>query len=320
MTATAVGLLFVPIVAYIIDFILQYRGLQEGAERIAILNIRVALFLPFYAFFMMIGCAAPRALPALNIPLNLVESYSFYCFFVLLVSNLGGSNAFVNAMNSTNKTIFCCNPCCPKDNLGMYNGARSGLWHLIITRNVITVIAAICDYSGSRAGKALYAVLSVVCVILLFNSLMRIFLIYELIYEHCQNVFNVWKVLLLKFSIGLIVFEGLICQFMIAFNKEPYDDDSDWNAEEKTSRAYCSLVLVEYAVLTLPYILLWAAKVNAPASTQTDKSVTTAPLTFCGFLGRVWAIWDIFGLLPVNSDLDKPLAEANAIPPQTQTA
>eukprot|EP00981_Chlorochromonas_danica_P000450 scaffold96_cov167-Ochromonas_danica.AAC.57 len=288
MTATAVGLLFVPIVAYIIDFILQYRGLQEGAERIAILNIRVALFLPFYAFFMMIGCAAPRALPALNIPLNLVESYSFYCFFVLLVSNLGGSNAFVNAMNSTNKTIFCCNPCCPKDNLGMYNGARSGLWHLIITRNVITVIAAICDYSGSRAGKALYAVLSVV--------------------------------LLLKFSIGLIVFEGLICQFMIAFNKEPYDDDSDWNAEEKTSRAYCSLVLVEYAVLTLPYILLWAAKVNAPASTQTDKSVTTAPLTFCGFLGRVWAIWDIFGLLPVNSDLDKPLAEANAIPPQTQTA
>lgn len=175
--ATGAVLMLVPIAAYVIDFVLQFKGLQEGAERINVLNIRVALFLPLYAFFMTISLASPDAIPALNIPLSLVESYSFYCFFVLMVTNVGGSNAFVNTMTNANRQLACCNPCCPKDMMGMYKGCQSGLFHLIVTRNVVVIIAAICNYSGTRAGSALYAVLTAVCTILLFNSLIRIFLI-----------------------------------------------------------------------------------------------------------------------------------------------
>lgn len=175
--ATGVGLVLVPIAAYIIDFFLQYRGLVEGAERMNVLNIRVALFLPLYAFFMMIGLASPDAIPALNIPLSLVESYSFYCFFVLLVTNLGGSNKFLETMVAVNREIMCCNPCCPADMKGMYEGARKGLWHIIVTRNIAVVIAAIAHYSGTKAGNAVYTLLSAICTILLINGLMRCFLI-----------------------------------------------------------------------------------------------------------------------------------------------
>lgn len=175
--ATGAGLLLIPIACYIIDFLLQFKGMTEGAERLNILNIRIALFLPLYAFFMMIGIVAPSAIPALAIPLNFVESYSFYCFFVLLVTNLGGSSKFVDSMANANRTIMCCNPCCPKDMLGMYKGAHSGVFHVIVTRNIITAIAAVANYSGTRAGKVLFTLLTAVCTMLLINGLVRIFLI-----------------------------------------------------------------------------------------------------------------------------------------------
>ena len=47
------------------------------------------------------------------------------------------------------------------------------------------------------------------------------------------------KAFLLKVSVGLIVLQGLIVQFMSVADSEPYNDDSDWSAEEKTVRGYC---------------------------------------------------------------------------------
>lgn len=122
-------------------------------------------------------------------------------------------------------------------------------------------------------------------------------------------MFNVWKVLLLKFSIGLLVLEGLIAEFMVSFNAEPYDDDDTHDAEDKTYRGYTSLVLIEYAIMSLPYLCLWAMKVTPPAAGQGDKAVTTAPLTFGEYLCRVTALWDIFGLLGTDNSLNQPLTE-----------
>lgn len=45
--------------------------------------------------------------------------------------------------------------------------------------------------------------------------------------------------MLLKFSVGLIVLQGLVAQFIIAANAEPYTDDSNWDKEDKTQRGYC---------------------------------------------------------------------------------
>lgn len=47
------------------------------------------------------------------------------------------------------------------------------------------------------------------------------------------------KAFLLKFSVGLIVIQGLIVQFMALTNSEPYNDDNDLSAEDKTIRGYC---------------------------------------------------------------------------------
>ena len=64
--------------------------------------------------------------------------------------------------------------------------------------------------------------------------------------------------MLLKFSIGLIVMEGLACEFIIALDKAPYSDDGTFSTEEKQQRAYCksfaSSYDLHYIIQYMPHI------------------------------------------------------------------
>lgn len=46
------------------------------------------------------------------------------------------------------------------------------------------------------------------------------------------------KAFLLKFSVTLIVFQGLVVQFMSILGGEPYADDDRYSAINKTIRGY----------------------------------------------------------------------------------
>jgi len=55
-------------------------------------------------------------------------------------------------------------------------------------------------------------------------------------------LFGLTKLLLLKCSVGLIVLEGLIANFLISSGRSPYssdDGDDRYDTEEKTQRGYC---------------------------------------------------------------------------------
>lgn len=47
------------------------------------------------------------------------------------------------------------------------------------------------------------------------------------------------KLLLLKISVGAIVVLGLVESFLYSSGTSPFKDDDEFNAEEKTLRAYC---------------------------------------------------------------------------------
>jgi hypothetical protein len=47
--------------------------------------------------------------------------------------------------------------------------------------------------------------------------------------------------MLLKFSVGLIVLQGIVEALLVTFKVEPYSDDDTWSAEQKTIRGYCKL-------------------------------------------------------------------------------
>lgn len=133
-------------------------------------------------------------------------------------------------------------------------------------------------------------------------------------YTHCKNLFGVTKLVLLKVSVGAIVLEGLIEQFIVMAGAEPYNDDSTFDAEEKTQRGYCALVLLEFAILSFLYYYAYSQKITAPpassnsnAQVNSSSSASEERMSFCGFLCAIFSFRDVFGLLTYNDTLAEPL-------------
>ena len=63
-----------------------------------------------------------------------------------------------------------------------------------------------------------------------------------MVYTHSKNIYGLMKLFLLKFSVGIIVLEGIICTFLVSSGKSPYssdDGDDRYDTAEKTQRGYC---------------------------------------------------------------------------------
>jgi hypothetical protein len=67
------------------------------------------------------------------------------------------------------------------------------------------------------------------------------------------------------------------------------------------------LVLLEFVILTLPYIYTFAYQIT-PLNPNSVKT-TVERFTFCSFLGKVLSVTDVFGYLTlIDDDLQVDLA------------
>jgi len=273
------------------------------------------LFLPIYAILMYISLVGPKAFAALTILITAVEGYSFYCFFAMIVTNMGGPAAVVSYMRQNAKGLLCCQGCCPSEHAAFYKKATWALFHFFVTRTILIFFSAICYYSGSKAGKALYAIFTVISAIVLFYGLSCLVLLYENVYANCKNLYGIVKLLLLKFSVGMIVLEGLIEQFLVLTNSSPYGDDGSYDTAENTQREYCALVLLEFAIISLVYWYAYSYKITAPpvngnANNNSTKITAVEGMTFGTFLCQIFAITDVFGLLTFTDSMNEPLTNS----------
>ena len=62
----------------------------------------------------------------------------------------------------------------------------------------------------------------------------------ELILDETKNIAGVLKFLVIKVSVGAIVVQGLVAQFLSVTATSPYVDDDHFTADEKTTRGYCT--------------------------------------------------------------------------------
>ncbi len=178
--------------AYLMIFFNQYRQHTPGTERLTVMNSRTAIFLPLYSIFIYISLNAPKALTAMEVPMTFIEGYSFYCFFVMIVTNLGGPAGAVQAFKDSGKSLMCCNSFCNPNNdaKAYYIKTTKALFHFVITRTIITLIAAIAYYSSSKVGKVVFAALSVVSSVLLFYCLPHLILFCKLYLFLAVRLFN----------------------------------------------------------------------------------------------------------------------------------
>lgn len=268
LAAMCFGFMLVPVLAFLIVVAFQWRYIDATNYRQTILSARAALFLPGYAFLLWISVVAPRSFYAMTVLINLVEGYSFYTFFSLLLFNLGGSDQAVDTLVNSDKPYFLFSCCFPaQDKVKFYRRTAWGLFHMLFTRVILSIIGAIAFYSGSTAGQALALVIQVINAVLVVAMIVHVlnfckykhtrmhfriivvkltsshpFTADEMLFEHAKNLFGLTKLFLLKCSVGLIVLEGLIANFLVNSGKSPYssdDGDDMYNMEEKTQRGYC---------------------------------------------------------------------------------
>ena len=184
--AITFGFMLVPFLAYAAVVFLQSRYADSTNYRQTVLSTRAAFFLPGYALFMWLSIMAPSSFTAMSVLINFVEGISFYTFFSMIIQNVGGSAQTVELMISSQKEYFLCSCCFPANDKALF--FRRTAWtmfHMLFTRVVLSIIGAICYYSGSNAGKALFLVVQVVnaaLVIMMVVHLVNFCKIY--IYQH----------------------------------------------------------------------------------------------------------------------------------------
>lgn len=164
VAVVCIPFLLVTIFVYLVVFRKQFTMLDNETNRLVIIATRLALFLPLYAILIYISLVIPVIYTAMEVPLALIEGYSFYAFFVLLVTNMGGPIETVNYLTkSDKKLLFYC--CCPLDKKKFYGKATWNLFHFLFTRVIVVFLSVICSYVDSKISKLLAILFSLVALI-----------------------------------------------------------------------------------------------------------------------------------------------------------
>jgi len=303
--------LLVTIISFLLVFYWQYKRLDNETNRLVIIATRLALFLPFYGILIYISLAIPVLYLALEVPTAIIEGYSFYTFFVLMVVNLGGPNETVNYLNASNKPLlFYC--CCPSDKKQFYKNACWNVFHFLFSRVVVVLLSVICSYAalanGNKIAKLLSVIFALVALIQLCYGVASVVNLYEDVYGNLKNLNGVLKVFLLKISVGLITLQGIVVECLVEFGGNPYDSNSEYSAADRLQRNFCALILIEFTVMAGVYLWAFGAPVTVPSTPYAKYIAVKGNIqrndkpTAGWFLCEVLRFSDVFGTLALEED------------------
>jgi len=253
------------VIAFAVVTVRQYTCLHPITYRLIVLSTRTATFFPLCAFLIWMSLMSPSSYVMMIGVISVIEGYALYCFLCLIVSNLGGPLATIDLMRNSDRELFC-GICCPSDSAMFYDKATWAMFHVLVTRTIIHIFSAISFYAGTPTGLLAYGILNLISAAIIIHGVLCLVILYESVFSYCTNLFGVMKLVLLKICVGVIVIQGLIATFLYSSGATPYQDDDNRSAEDKTQRAYCLLVLCEFALLSVFYYYAFGAHVITPAS------------------------------------------------------
>ena len=160
----------------------QYFLLKEATLRCQILATRCCLFLPIYAFLIWLSLTAPTIETACEIPIAIVEAYSFYNFLAMVTNYLGGANRCAELINQLYHAPC---GCCYADPYKFYNSLLRSLWYCLWVRPVVVLITVIAHYSHIEWLYVLTTVAGLVILVWTFLSLVTYF---HALMEPCTNL------------------------------------------------------------------------------------------------------------------------------------
>ncbi len=98
VNAIAIIITVIILIIYFVVLGRQQGYLKEGTVRLQTLAMRAGFVFPCYSVLMMISLLKPNSYAGLQILVAFLEGYAFYCFWALVVENLGGPEETVKKL------------------------------------------------------------------------------------------------------------------------------------------------------------------------------------------------------------------------------
>lgn len=185
------------VISFLIVFYLQYLYINKATERLVILITRTALYLPIFALLFYIALLFPKIEVIISIPIAVTEGYVFYCFFALLVTNLGGPEDSVAKLDDAGEFTRCV--CfCDDDKRQFYHRTMSWLFHFLFTRSILRGIISVLNSLASK--RPIGRLLIAVCALGSF-AITLISIVYIIIFCKLENFSEMILILLIYFII-----------------------------------------------------------------------------------------------------------------------
>jgi hypothetical protein len=320
-------LMFVPFMAWVFIFYAQFGHLNahQNREQLArpktyrlhVLLSRTALFLPIYTVLIYISVMEPSYFEGLQPLFAIVEGYSFYSMFAVIVTNLGGPSAAVKLMQNHPEQVPCCT-WCPDSPTLFYSKVVSALKYFLFLRVPCIMIGSISYYHNL---KIINVIMTLVTLGLLVNGVVSLVTFYENVMHTGLAHFS--KVVVLKVSIGLIVVQGILEMFLEMGGV--FDDmaaDNGYSKDGTITRYYCFLILVEYVFFAAAVANFYTedvAYLSFPNPLQSSSSLMADDkfLSPSEFLLDVLSFHDVFTTFPVDISESESRALASSGPGNT---
>lgn len=251
----AIILCIFPVITYSIVFWRQYsfRDQNRSLYPMSILNIRSASLLPLFAIIITITVWAPNSFQAF-VPLEAaLEGYAVMTFFALIVLNCGGSSNVVKILGVSDR-IACCD-CQRNAPINCYKRVCKAVWQFVYIRPLVATIGAFVFYCTEMDG--LFLIIQGICFLQTAGMLVGLLSLAYTLYEDCIGLNIVYKLFVIKISVGLVVIQGFVIDNLYTYGYISIPDKysySDYSEDSKIQRAYCLLCLTEFVILCIP---LW---------------------------------------------------------------
>ena len=130
----------------------------------------------------------------------------------------------------------------------------------------------------------------------------------EQLMDICTNLNSTWKLFTIKSSVGLIVVQGILFDFLMLAGAMDLKEEEGLSEGDQVTQFLCCLILIEYSVMSLLVYCIYSTEIvslkDAPDSSNFQKS----SMTFVEFRRKVFSIGDTFDNLKLTpSDLSDPI-------------
>jgi hypothetical protein len=276
--------------------------------RLIILSVRCASIGVGFACCYFICLFYPGLYVFMYIPEAFIEAYAVFCFFALTNYYVGGPNKAIEIIATSEATFpnYCFKWMNTSPKL-FYSYAYWAHWQFLFLRPLVVIISVIFYYLGqtSEVFLILYNSFNFLGCLMVMWAVTGLFKMYHVLYPYCSGLNATWKVMIIKFTVGIILSEGLFEQLSYQFGwlkitggLKIYDE------ADKDVRLYCSVVLVQLVLISFvleraftfdidiskgPNATLINYESSEIASTNGDST-----LTFNSFIRHCLNVNDVF--------------------------